>query len=75
MVNFCKQQKMPAIAISDFNNLFGCMEFSIDCQANGIQPIIGSSLNFLDYRNEYNISQVTLLVKNEEGYKNLCHQK
>ena len=41
LVQYCVENKIPAVAISDFNNLFGCMEFSIECKKKGIQPIIG----------------------------------
>ena len=36
---------MPAIALTDNNNMFGALEFSLECQKNGIQPIIGTSIN------------------------------
>ena len=35
---------MPAIALTDNNNMFGVLEFSIESQKKGIQPIIGLSL-------------------------------
>jgi len=35
---------MPAIGISDTNNLFGALEFSQKLAAAGIQPIVGTSL-------------------------------
>ena len=41
LVEFSKAQCMPAIGISDFNNLFGSLEFSLACKSMGIQPIIG----------------------------------
>ena len=31
LVDLCVKNKIPAVSISDFNNLFGCMEFSIEC--------------------------------------------
>ena len=69
LVNFCKDEKMPATAISDFNNLFGSLEFCIECEKNGIQPIIGSNILIKDekYKNGY----ILLLCKNKVGYKNL----
>ena len=33
---------LPAVALADRNNLFGAMEFSGDCAAAGVQPIIGA---------------------------------
>ena len=41
MVRECVSSGMPAIAITDRNNLFGALEFSEKCVAAGIQPIIG----------------------------------
>lgn len=44
LVNFALKEKMPAIGISDSNNLFGALEFSEKCAGKGIQPIIGCTL-------------------------------
>jgi len=73
LVNLTKKNNMPAIAMTDNNNMFGALEFSIECVTNGIQPIIGSSINFLDIIDRDNPSQINFLVKNEEGYKNLLY--
>ncbi len=35
---------MPAVAITDTSNLFGALEFSQYCVAQGVQPIIGCQL-------------------------------
>ena len=50
-----RDNKMPAIALTDNNNLFGALEFAIECENNGIQPIIGSSINLLDFQKKYEI--------------------
>ena len=71
LVELAKTNQMPAIAITDNNNMFGALEFSIECINNGIQPIIGSSINFLDIAYKDKPSQLNFLVKNEIGYKNL----
>ena len=39
LVNLAKQHNMPAIAITDNNNMFGVLEFSIECQKIGIQSL------------------------------------
>ena len=36
--------KMPALAITDTNNLFGALEFSEKLSGAGIQPIVGCTL-------------------------------
>ena len=37
--------RQPALAITDTNNLFGALEFSIKAMEEGIQPIIGCQLD------------------------------
>ena len=71
LVDLAKRNEMPAIAITDNNNMFGVFEFSKECVKNNIQPIIGTSINLLDIIVNNQISQITFLVKNEIGYKNL----
>ncbi len=69
LVNFCKEHNIPATSITDFDNLFGALEFCIESKRNGIQPIIGTNIFLRDkkYVNGY----LLLLCKNEVGYKNL----
>ncbi|MFL2661725.1 MAG: DNA polymerase III subunit alpha [Alphaproteobacteria bacterium] len=69
LVKFCVREKMPATAISDYNNLFGSLEFCLICEEFGIQPIIGTNLVVKD--NKFGSGNVLLLCKNENGYKNL----
>ncbi len=73
LINLAKKNNMPAIALTDNNNMFGVLEFAIEASQNGIQPIIGSSINFLDIKSTNFSSQVNFLVKNEDGYKNLLY--
>ena len=73
LVSLAKKNNLPALAITDNNNMFGVFEFAQECVSNNIQPIIGSSINLLDIRKKDKISQLSFLVKNEEGYKNLIH--
>ena len=44
LVELCKGQNMPAVAVTDTNNLFGALEFSGAAAKIGIQPIIGIQL-------------------------------
>ena len=73
LVSHAKKNNMPAIAITDNNNMFGVFEFSQECLKNNIQPIIGTSINLLDIKVNSKISQISFLVKSEIGYKNLLH--
>ncbi len=69
---FCVENNQPAIAITDTNNLFGALEFSLKMTSCGIQPIIGIQVNIsLNEKDNKDIGEVVLLAKNEIGYKNL----
>ena len=40
----CDIFNMPAVGISDTNNMFGALEFSDKISKSGIQPIIGCNI-------------------------------
>ncbi len=79
IVSLAKAEAMPAVAVTDRNNLFGALEFSQYASKSGIQPIIGCDLGIR--REEEGgiattskllaIDWLTLLVQNEAGYLNL----
>ena len=54
IVQLAKKNKMPSIALTDNNNLFGALEFSLECVKYGILPIIGSSLNLINIQENNN---------------------
>jgi DNA polymerase-3 subunit alpha len=68
LVRRCEQLRAPAVAVTDTNNMFGVIEFSLKCAAHGIQPIPGTLLDFTIHDT---ISPLVLLSQNERGYKNL----
>ncbi len=72
LAKHCFDKIIPAIALTDYNNLFGSLEFSLECQKKGVQPIIGSvvTVNFGTKENE-NFADILLLVKSRLGYENL----
>ena len=59
---------MPALAVTDRNNLFGALEFAETAAGLGVQPIIGTTLNIRDGEIQ---GDLVFLVKNEIGYTNL----
>lgn len=80
LAKLCQEMRMPAVAITDTANLFGALEFSICCAENGIQPIIGCQIYLQPNQKSPTISttqrepdQLILIVKTEEGYRNLLH--
>lgn len=72
LIKLCAAQNMPAVAVTDTNNLFGAMEFALEAANMGIQPILGCQIR-VDLMGERKTQQeLVLLVQNEQGYKNLC---
>ena len=72
----CKANDMPAIALTETNNLFSALEFSVLFKDNGLQPIIGCQidLRFTDMvseRRARTTAPIVLIAQDELGYKNL----
>jgi len=63
---------MPALAITDWHNLFGLVKFINAAHANGIKPLVGCDVRMANPANEQEFSSATLLVQNRAGYLNLC---
>ncbi len=82
LAKLCVEQAMPAVAITDTNNLFGGMEFSSSMRQAGVQPIIGCQLSLamtqaaLRQGGGKGVAAsgrdaVVVLVQNARGYANL----
>src|ERR1700757_776539 len=72
---------MPALALTDSNNLFGALEFSEKLAKEGVQPIAGLQIgvDFQDgppsprHEANANYPPIALLAMNSSGYANLMH--
>jgi DNA polymerase-3 subunit alpha len=81
LAGMCVAAKMPAVAVTDTNNLFGAMEFSLAAASSGVQPIIGCQLSVereggaaLPHGRSAQFAQpdqVVVLVQDDLGYRNL----
>lgn len=80
LIKLCQKENMPAVALTDTNNLFGSLEFSIAAAGAGLQPIIGCQLSFMPLCDvpqpgKANVrtapEQLVLIAKDETGYYNL----
>ena len=63
---------MPALAITDWHNLFGLVKFIRAAHAQGIKPLVGSDVRLTDPANEADCTAATLMVRDRSGYLNLC---
>ena len=64
LVSTAKEYGFKNLAITDENNMFGVMEFYLECKKNDIKPIIGIELT-------YDNTILLLYAKNIDGYHNL----
>jgi len=67
------QFKMPAIAITDYENMYWAIEFYKVAKENNVKPIIWIELNFTQnikfqtIQKESNFSYITILSKNQKN--------
>ncbi len=77
LVKLAVKAGMPAVALSDTNNLFAALEFSEAAKAAGVQPILGCQLALASEEilrpgdRALPSHPVVLLAQNEAGYGNL----
>ena len=65
---FCKNNKIQSLGISDSHILSGALEFSESLSSVGTQPIIGTQILF-KYKNFKGF--IPLIAKNIDGYKSI----
>ena len=71
LVKKAKEYGMPMLALTDYNNMYGAIEFYKACEDNQIKPILGAEI---DYRSDNNLKKkykLIFLAKNDAGYKTL----
>jgi len=80
LMQYCKDNGMDAVAMTDHGNMFGAVEFYKEAKKAGIKPIIGSEFyiaaNGIQSENEEKIEDggnyhLVVLAKNKIGYQNL----
>ncbi len=76
LVGTAKSLGQTALAITDNDALYGAVEFFDECEKLGIKAIIGCELRIPEssgLSSGFKGNLLTLLCRNETGYKNLCH--
>ena len=76
LVGLCTAQAMPAVAVTDTNNMFAALEFSVLAMGAGVQPIVGCQLSIAHDpaqpgEKPRSPASIVLLAQNEQGYMNL----
>jgi len=62
---------MPAVALTEHNNLFSFVKFYRAAEARGIKPIVGADLQFLDDSSNERPTSALLLCNSRKGYRQL----
>ncbi|MEZ9905502.1 DNA polymerase III subunit alpha [Vibrio breoganii] len=62
---------MPAMALTDFTNLCGLVKFYNTAHGSGVKPIIGADFTMQSDEFGDELTRLTVLAANNQGYKNL----
>ncbi len=71
---FCRAVRdrgMPAVALTDLNNMFGAVRFYQAALKAGVKPLLGADLLLAPEAAGGRADRLTLLCRNIEGYRNL----
>ncbi len=68
LVRHAKKLGGEAVALTDYNNMYGAIEFYKACKKERVKPIVGVEFSIMFRERKF---QIVLLAKNETGYKNL----
>ena len=74
--DLCAKLEMPAVALTDTNNMFAALEMSVTLSGAGIQPILGCQIDVAYVQSQpgerpRDPAPVVLLAQSERGYENL----
>ncbi len=77
LVERALQRKISAVALTEHGNIFSAVEFFFKAKEAGLKPIIGCEVYVAPRRLTEKLQEegnfhLTVLVKNEIGYRNLC---
>ena len=70
IVKSASKHSIPSVALTDKSNMFGLVKFFNKCEAAGIKPISGASIQLI-FDNDENSHELLCLAKTNEGHKNL----
>ena len=79
LVDRCAEYKQKALAITDYGNMFGALDFYFKARDKEIKPILGlemylapGNLKEKKLPPGWKTPSIVLLAQNVEGYRNLC---
>lgn len=77
LFKYCKENNMPAVAMTDHGNMYGTIDFIEAAKKEGVKPLIGcemytdTDMYVKSGRKNGDFHHLVLIAKNMTGYKNL----
>jgi len=71
-VEAARRDGMPALALTDLNNIFGLVKFYLATRAKGIKPIVGCDVFVSNETERDQPFRLLLLCQSNAGYLRLC---
>ena len=71
-VEAAKRDGMPALALTDLNNIFGLVKFYLATRSKGIKPIVGCDVFVTNEAEREQPFRLLLLCQSHDGYLRLC---
>ncbi len=71
-VEAAKRDGMPALALTDLNNIFGLVKFYLATRAKGVKPIVGCDVFISNEAERDKPFRLLLLCQSHAGYLRLC---
>ncbi len=70
-VRRAREDRMPALALTDLANVFGMVKFYEAARGQGVKPVIGCDLWLTNEADRANAHRILLLCQSREGYLRL----
>jgi DNA polymerase-3 subunit alpha len=67
----CAEMQMPAVAMTDINNVFGLIKFYNAANSRGIKPLVAADVSVPASMPGLEPTPLVLIAANEAGYRNL----
>jgi len=72
LLSRCGELRMPAVAVTERDNLFSLVKFYKAALAVGVKPILGAEVLVESGSPDFPPGRVLLLCQDNRGYRNLC---
>lgn len=71
LVAWAEEQGVPALGVTDHNNLFGALEISEGLAGKGVQPVVGCAFDIMPPQHDAETYRISIYAQDESGYERL----